>query len=1241
MIEDVRSAQVHCRPGETAQALVTLHNPDATAASVPVTCVLLHDLDRELARQTVRIDLPAGGRSELRFAFPLGGTEYGHEFRAWCGDAGDARSAVFGVSGNVGKVGILGGSAYANYIDVFAWAPDDFGDLSPSAAVWYSGQTGRRYTRAELVAQLEAAHRRGVKCLTYGKGVAGGPHGMALLLTHPDWAAYNRFGQLGGLDMSLDVWSLKHWGRNDQRNAAGRFWRFWNCWTPNFTRAEPVRYGAEALVRGAESLGWDGVRFDAQFDVFGGFDLAGHPLPAGPARDAVNGRNVRTMKAIIRARFPDFTFGYNYGLPTHVPTALDRAVCAEGGLVMDEGIRNASDPQHPLQDWRLYARHIREESRAVRRLGGVPLIFGSGFRPPVSDYAMAFLLAGGGTPYGWDFGHCAQPWDALATRCSALLWDPALQPLAAPERVLGVETGSRQLWWHDWVRAGLSPEGRPRLLVHLFNPPPAALIRETRDLAPPADGVTVHWLGPNAPGDLRAWLVTCDGAPRIAELTPRAAAAGGTQVEVGRVGVWALLVLEGEPLRPAVAAALATDTTRADSQTADSAPAAAAPPAALPPLDLRPAPVTEPPPANTARAVTLDNGRILLDNGRLRFEIDPRHGGRIASFVDRRDGLERVVPGRLEGLFFDNVYDQDDLLYQGQWSISQAAPYDAEIVAPGPDAAVVRVWREAFAEEGGVPNPNYAGLLLEREFRLAADSAVLTCTVRIRNRADAGRCPAYSLRHGYIDGARREGLRCFRPSRRGILPAGPALPESDQMVWDPAAGWSATLDLESGRGVAWLMDAGRVMMFYNAINAVTGRHIEEYPNRYGVDPLYIWDQASISALGADWYYHRAFIPAGSTWETTVTLLPLQGAGTNEVVHASRRLVAGLTCRRAPDGVAFDLTLLPAAEPLADVRVALVPGPAAAGAGLPPASGPAAGARLTAPLAWRFPAVADVAPGQVVQFRVTGTDAAGQPVEERFPYVVAPDAAAAPVLPAPVRTLDYVSHVAQRPAAGAGAASRVLFLQGLGYERWGLDTALARRGAEVTESEFMKRRIATAVRTFPATLEEALGYDLIILAAADGFALSHEGVMILDDYVRSGGRLLVLGGLYAFGGGRWAEFGLDALLPLRPTRTFDLVAAGDEPLRADWAAWRRELGTAAVPARVRGVRWLHAVAAAPDAQVLASIGDTPAIAVRRHGEGLVLAVALAPLGSDEAEDSAFWSRPEWSGVAEALVVGLLR
>jgi uncharacterized membrane protein len=1154
--------------------------------------------------------IPPNGKRDVTWKASLGREDYGAEIRVTLRDQPDTvRRDFFGVSAKVGKVGILGGSRFANYTDEFAWAPDDFGNLSPAGDDWWSGQGGGRRNKAALKKKLADGHARGVKALTYGKGVAGGADGIRLLLDHPDWSAFNRFGQLGGLDMSFDVWALKHW------DDPGRTWRFWHCWTPNFMSEDTVRYGADAIVKGARMFGFDGVRFDGQFDIFGGYDLTGCPLPQGSARDDINARNVRVMKKAITRHFPDFAFGYNYGVPMAIPSALDRAVSGNGGMVMDEGIRNASDPQHPLQDWQLYARHIRALSAAVRNLGGVPLIFYSDLRGAALNYAIGFCLAGGGTPYAWDFSRGTRAYDAFAVRFSGLLWNAEYPWVKNPETAVRVSAdGSRDIWWRDWMRAGLAPAGSPRVILHLVNPPAAKLIRDTLDMPQPLTGIRIEFPGVKDPEGLTAWLLTCDSEPRVKRLQP-IEENGTLLLKIDSLEHWGMLVLEGGNLKSWLAG---IDTTPCPEDAGPST-GTVEPPSPAPALDLKPFAGNMVETGTTARALSLENGRILLANRFVRFEIDPKRGGRIASFVDRRDGLERIVPGRLEGMFFDNMYDQDAMLYQGQWGVNQAAPYTGAIIDTKPGQAGVRVSREAFAVEAGVTNENYRDLTIEREFRLADNAVALECVIRLRNTGPEGRCPAYSLRNGYVDGLHREKLRYFRPSRRGIHPAGPSLPETDQMIWDPAAGWTATADQESGRGAAWLMEAGRVMMFYNCIEAVTGRHIEAYPNEYGVDPLYLWDNASITAIGADWYYRRAFIPAGGAWETRVTLMPLQGV-TGVVAHACAKAV--VCVEWAKPGEPVRVNLLPGSELLLNPTVSLE----ADGRTIHlerTSGGPAA------PSHWMTP---QAPAARVVQFIIRGTDEAGQPVTVTFPFVIEPTAMGEPpLLPTPPVASPGVT-ASLLPARGQ-ITHAALLLEGLGFERWGLESVLKRQGLSIRESEFMKRRIATCVRYLPASLEEAQQFNLIVLGAVDAFALSHEGVAILKDYVRSGGSLLVLGGFYSYGGGRFQEFGLDEILPLRVKTTFDLKQP-EGKAKWDPAVWKSFGGGTAVPA-LNGIAWAHELEAAPDAEVWIRIGQQPLVAASTLGKGRVVAVAATTLG-DETGAGVFWKRPAWDRTMDKMV-----
>ena len=282
---------------------------------------------------------------------------------------------------------------------------------------------------------------------------------------------------------------------------------------------------------------------------------------------------------------------------------------------------------------------------------------------------------------------------------------------------------------------------------------------------------------------------------------------------------------------------------------------------------------------------------IVLENDLLRLEIDPEHGGRASSFIDRRDGMERVMPSRVEGLALDQLYDQNATVYSGKWNIATALPYEGQILEPGGDRAAVGVGRPSVPHEGNVPNENYSDLYLERVFVLAPSAPALRIDVRLHNLSDEGRRPAYWVRHGYVLGGNRATQRYFRPSRRGIVCGGPDDPATDQIVMDPAYGWTASVDTVTGDGVVWLMDVSRVMMFYNCIAAVTARHVETLPNRYGVDALWIWDNAGNTSATAEWYYHKACIGAGQVWETSVWMVSCKDL--HSIGHACEYFIAGI------------------------------------------------------------------------------------------------------------------------------------------------------------------------------------------------------------------------------------------------------------------------------------------------------------------------------------------------------------
>lgn len=520
-ILSVTSEKINYLPNENAQFTAALENQGSRASKVRIQCQLVRRINEVFNVGSKFVEIPANEKSDVTFEYQLDGVEFGYEVRMWIEGKSDVAREFFGVSQNVIRIGIFGNSDYQNYVDVFAWSPDSFGDHSPQDETWWSGQGNYDMSKTELKARIANWHKRGIKALTYALPAPGGPPGNQLLLEHPDWACYNRFGQLGGLFVALDMWSLKNWNHNQHRNDLNQKWYFWNTWTVNFYDPKTVEYGSHALIDGAKMFGWDGVRFDSQFDVYGGYDSNGIPTDHGEDRDALNARNMKIVKEYIRRTYPDFLFGHNYGAVQDPPTELDKVVCEEGGLVMDEGITNASMPQDPDNPWIRFAQRIIREVETTAKIGGNQVIFefNRGQRPVIADvdYGLSFCFAGGGRPYAWNYKATKYRLDQFATRYSEYLMNNDIKRLRNPDEIFSVnEQGG--IWWRDWAAVYKPANGQIQYILHLFNAPLKKGIGDTPYPEPQKD-IPVAVRLPGGQEFVDAWLVSPEPETNARQLT--------------------------------------------------------------------------------------------------------------------------------------------------------------------------------------------------------------------------------------------------------------------------------------------------------------------------------------------------------------------------------------------------------------------------------------------------------------------------------------------------------------------------------------------------------------------------------------------------------------------------------------------------------------------------------------------------------------------------------------------------
>ena len=197
----------------------------------------------------------------------------------------------------------------------------------------------------------------------------------------------------------------------------------------------------------------------------------------------------------------------------------------------------------------------------------------------------------------------------------------------------------------------------------------------------------------------------------------------------------------------------------------------------------------------------------------------------------------------------------------------------------------------------------------------------------------------------------------------------------------------------------------------------------------------------------------------------------------------------------------------------------------------------------------------------------------------------------------------------------------------------LIAALEVAGASVT---YQPCHVAS--REFPRTHDELDTYDLVILSdiGADTLQLTPavragetdvDRCELLASYVADGGALGMIGGYMSFSGAggraRYDRTALADVLPVTLEPSDDRIEApgGVEPTNEG-------VPNADLPDEWPAVLGYNQVAADPDADIWATVGDDPLVAVGSHGEGRTFAFT-----TDCAPHWAPSTFLEWEGLPE--------
>ncbi|MDD5706707.1 MAG: hypothetical protein PHR35_12355 [Kiritimatiellae bacterium] len=608
-------------------------------------------------------------------------------------------------------------------------------------------------------------------------------------------------------------------------------------------------------------------------------------------------------------------------------------------------------------------------------------------------------------------------------------------------------------------------------------------------------------------------------------------------------------------------------------------------------------------------SLTRENGKFRMENEALRLTVNPAMGGMVDSFLVKASGRELIGEGC--SLLADHFWQQP---WPGEF---MGAVYQVVVVTNTPEVATLEA---ACVSKGWSGSTAQNDIRVARRMTLRAGSPLVEVSIRLENTGTVGRVAGYwSQQIFYADGEKQAKQRFFRPTVRGVSEAtyesttGRTAVEGgapDGFVRDPQQGWMAVLDADSRRGLAFVMRYDELMFLYNCMNHFT----------------------------TEWQYRSTGIPAGKAWTTDFVFYPV--AGLPRVDYASHRLVAAVEPADKDGALTVRVSLAAAAGALEGVTVEgdmLLA--RQANRPIVPLSTQSCARVESRPAVVTLRAPHDPSEPVAIRLTVKGR-VAGRAFEERFDtwygarYGENRQVDLSPLYPLPVPERHVTFLKPNAIVKTHNVAPRVLFCKGMYADAYLPAATFTALKAEVRPVYFKPTgNFPAALSAFPASYEDLMALDVIVMINVDAVALEGAGEEMLDDFVRHGGTLVYGGDLWAYSRGSLKNGKLSALLPVTFSAGKDKASSlrflenaqvlrGDTPLAPG--------AVMAYTAESFGVK--------ADARVLARCGTEPVLVSRSVGQGRVIAITGTTLGEAPQGATLFNRTPAWAELLAEILAG---
>ena len=225
-----------------------------------------------------------------------------------------------------------------------------------------------------------------------------------------------------------------------------------------------------------------------------------------------------------------------------------------------------------------------------------------------------------------------------------------------------------------------------------------------------------------------------------------------------------------------------------------------------------------------------------------------------------------------------------------------------------------------------------------------------------------------------------------------------------------------------------------------------------------------------------------------------------------------------------------------------------------------------------------------------------------------------------------------------PASPAGASAQekpvnVLLYFGLYTQWYGIDKALEPVKGHALRTVNAKNDGAD----FIPDEKDLSAVDVVVLSDVNHGSIKDSGLAAIDSFVKRGGGLLVLGGPFTYGEGKYSDSIFPQMLPIEKPERFDLKweKAGLPFSTATEHEILKDVDLSAKP----HVYWIHEARSKHGTTPVLEAGRMPLLVLGQYGKGRVAAFLGTPMGEAPEGQTPFWQWQDWDKLMRNTLVWL--